>query len=262
MDLAARLLMRGHQIGEMTSFLHQEPRDLRPEEGSGKVRAQMQAFAEVLLRQRTLAEVREVCRLCGLPANGPKDELVRSILAYSRSRCSDADPNQDVSEYLGHALCAIPAEPMIQRRRRSSSSSSGKVWMSRAIDGCGRPSGSQRRRRRSNCKVSEEEWLRRSSQAPTREYPPQRRRSNAKLVQEACTHPLAAATASEWTPQKRRRCVSKRSDEVLLSMSATPATPPSAATVSLSSTPAKPCRSRSNPVFESAPRHKLDTRWM
>jgi len=246
MDLAARLVMRGHQLGEMTSFLYQEPGDLRPEGGSAKVREQRRAFAEVLLRQRTLVEVREVCRLCGLPAAGAKDDMVRSILAYAHSKRGDADQKQDASGYLGQALRACSVEPTAApRRRKSSSSSNRKVWTmsNEAREACDTAARLPQRRKRSNYKVSEEEWARLSSQAPSRERTPQRRRSTARSSREACVHP---SEASEWSSQKRRRSTSKRSDEVWCSLPAAPTTPPAAMKASAPSTPAKPCRRRSD----------------
>merc|ERR1740121_3108220 len=136
-DLAARLAERGHKTDELSSFLVQGPTALRPEEGSALVRGQRQGFAASVLKHRTVTEVREVCRLVGLPAGGSKEDLVKRIVA---AQCVS---NQASEEGDRFQACDRERTPP---RRRLSMKTHGKpqLSMSSAPETPPRPSARRR----------------------------------------------------------------------------------------------------------------------
>ncbi|CAE8657797.1 unnamed protein product [Polarella glacialis] len=84
LDLAARLAARGRQSPKSTDFGREcgppGPSALSSVEGSGAVRGQMQGFVASVLRGRTVAELREVCRLQDVPSVGLKEDIIRRLL--------------------------------------------------------------------------------------------------------------------------------------------------------------------------------------
>mmetsp|Transcript_123767 Transcript_123767/g.309406 ORF Transcript_123767/g.309406 Transcript_123767/m.309406 type:complete len:196 (-) Transcript_123767:38-625(-) len=57
------------------------PGRLAVEDGSRLVQRHMRGFAMAVLSNRTVAELREVCRLRALPTHGAKDDLLRRLVS-------------------------------------------------------------------------------------------------------------------------------------------------------------------------------------
>mmetsp|Transcript_72231 Transcript_72231/g.207308 ORF Transcript_72231/g.207308 Transcript_72231/m.207308 type:complete len:176 (+) Transcript_72231:65-592(+) len=128
MDLEERLRSRGFaaRLSSLSDvgivFILSGPRQLRPEEGSCLVQKQMGAFASTVLGGRTVAELKEVCRMKGLPSHGAKEELLRRLVEEARRTSKTAaapidgagSPSSSSSSPRG--VCT--PEPL--RRRRSS----------------------------------------------------------------------------------------------------------------------------------------------
>mmetsp|Transcript_79833 Transcript_79833/g.171094 ORF Transcript_79833/g.171094 Transcript_79833/m.171094 type:complete len:148 (-) Transcript_79833:42-485(-) len=97
-DLAKRLVARSNGLLSLptTSDIGREsgppaPVELCAAEGSLLVRRQAQAWLATILRGSTVPELREVCRLCKLPASGAKEDLVRR-LAYPEDQEASTPP--------------------------------------------------------------------------------------------------------------------------------------------------------------------------
>lgn len=90
-DLVARLAARGCAVAppRMDEAGRPcgppEPAALSPEEGSGLVGSQMRGFAAAVLGRRTVAELREICRLRGLATGGAKEELLLRLVGGTGS---------------------------------------------------------------------------------------------------------------------------------------------------------------------------------
>jgi len=129
MDLSARLAARGRDAEAMPNFhtLYQGPSALRSEEGSALVRSQMHDLAAAVLKHRTLAELREVCRLHGAPSQGSKDELLHQLLAMMRrrgdcthSRCASSNAGECKRLAADVSIDNVVAQESTPKRRRRS----------------------------------------------------------------------------------------------------------------------------------------------
>uniref|UniRef100_A0A7S4UF02 SAP domain-containing protein n=1 Tax=Alexandrium monilatum TaxID=311494 RepID=A0A7S4UF02_9DINO len=83
-SLAARLAVRGAPRPPASDDPGREcgpppPEELRPTEGSLRLRGQAQDFVSTVLRARTLLELREECKSCSLPVRGQKEKLIARL---------------------------------------------------------------------------------------------------------------------------------------------------------------------------------------
>jgi len=119
--LAARLTSRG---APSAPSLHERlalgPPALSARDGSQLLNGQMQHLLANIMRQKTVVELREVCRLSGAGSRGTKDELVRRIAFNKEYETTSADLRLKRRSLSDPSSLRILASPVTTSRRRQS----------------------------------------------------------------------------------------------------------------------------------------------